>query len=581
MPPFATSILSLLLLQLQLWPVSAKPGRRPHYAMDDNNNIVNNYNDRYTVNLTVGGTPVNVMLDTGSTDAWVAPLDEITGSFKNTGASASIFYGDGSNFVNGTVLTGQVEIAGITIPHQAFINVTNSVGEESDVAQGIFGLVGLGFDGPNGDIPSALTAAGYNGTDVGKAILTSIFAQSPDKGNFFSFSLSRVGDVHDSADASLVISGYDPKYTAVQSSPQLPQFPVGGGRWSVVTDGISVGGKDVEWEAYGSPVPKGQTVVLFDTGTTNFLVPPEVRDQIYSSVPGAVLAKNSSIPNLKFSEDNDVWVIPCTTPVNMTTKFGGQIIPIHPLDLSDMVHLKGPDGKQYTACIGSITNGGSILGRNLDALYGDSFLRNVYSVFSFGDDKTLPNVQLLANTETIEAASDFFVVRGELLENSPPELAPEDIIKLFDGPSSVSSSSSSSSTSTSSGSTDSSTNSNSGSQANSDSSTPSSGGSLPECTVPAGSDALSNGPNSKSSVNLADNGSSSSSTSDKYGPVIVGLLAANLVLLLLVASLSVVNFVRGGRTTGSTRNPSYVPVKLKEDGPRSSFSMTAHTGYSD
>ncbi|KAJ7765708.1 aspartic peptidase domain-containing protein [Mycena metata] len=476
------------------------------------------------------------MLDTGSTDAWVAPVGGISGAFNNTGAFAAIYYGDGSNFINGSVGLGQVEIAGFSIPQQAFINVTNSVGEEDDVASGIFGLVGLGFDGPQGSIPAALSAAGYNGTDVGKAVLSSIFAQNPDSGRFFSFSLSRVGDVDDSADASLVISGYDDKYTAVQSAPLLSQYPVDSGRWSVLTEGVSVGGSDVEWTSYDSTLPKGQTSVLFDTGTTNFLVTAKLRDAIYSAVPGAVLAKNSSIPNLQFSEDSDVWVVPCNTAINMTTKFSGQQFPIHPLDVTDMGYIVGPDGKNYTVCTGSITNGGSILGPGLDALYGDSFLRNVYSVFSFGNETTAPNVQLLADTATDAAAADFASVRAELLQGGPPELSPQDIIKLFDGGSAPSASSVGSAPST-----------------------------------------------SKASVNLA--ATDSGSTVDKYGATIVGLLAANLIIMLVVAFFSVMNFVRNGRRAGPTRaaNAAYVPVKLREDAeaPRSSFSMVDHTTYSD
>ncbi|KAJ6567113.1 aspartic peptidase domain-containing protein [Mycena capillaripes] len=533
--------------------------------MDADNNIINNYNDRYTVNLTVAGTTVNVMLDTGSTDAWVAPIGGISGSFNDTGAVALIAYGDGSNFVNGSVGLATVEIAGFTILNQAFINVTNSVGEESDQSSGIFGLVGLGFDGPGGSIPSSLTAAGFNGTDVGKSVLSSIYAQNPDKGQFFSFSLSRVGDVADTADASLVISGFDDKYATVQSAPLLPQFPANSGAWSVLTEGISVGGAAIPWTSFSTDVPNGQTIVLFDTGTTNFLVPAELRDAIYSAVPGAVLAKNSSIPNLKFSEDEDVWVVPCNTAVNMTTKFAGQDFPIHPLDITDMSFLVGPDGKNYTVCTGSITNGGSILGGGLDALYGDSFLRNVYSVFSFGNDTTTPHVQLLADTVTDQAAADFATVRAELLEDSPPELAPQDIINLFDGPSS-----SASATPTA-----------FSTPASASAATPTANP-APACTIPAGSDAVAN--SGKASVNLADNASSSTdSTVAKYGPIIVGLLAANLVILLLVAFLGVMSFVRNGRSAGPTRalNPSYQPVKLKEEGPRSSFSTADHTAYSD
>jgi hypothetical protein len=40
----------------------------------------------------------------------------------------------------------------------------------------------------------------------------------------------------------------------------------------------------------------------------------------------------------------------------------------------------GPDGVKYTICVGAITNGGTITSGKTDALYGDSFLRNVYTV---------------------------------------------------------------------------------------------------------------------------------------------------------------------------------------------------------
>jgi hypothetical protein len=43
---FPATLLSLVFLHLELWPVSAKRGRRPQYTMDADNNIINNYNDR-------------------------------------------------------------------------------------------------------------------------------------------------------------------------------------------------------------------------------------------------------------------------------------------------------------------------------------------------------------------------------------------------------------------------------------------------------------------------------------------------------------------------------------------------------
>ncbi|KAJ6455976.1 aspartic peptidase domain-containing protein [Mycena vitilis] len=516
--PFSSTLLAFLFLHLELGSVFATPGHLPRYYTKDasaDNSIGNSRNVRYTVNVTIAGTTVNALLDTGSTDLWVQPPGGLSGSFENTGVPAKLSFGDGTNFVNGTVGLGLVEIAGISIPRQAFLNVANSEGEQFDQSQGIFGIVGLGFD-TGGGIPRALTAAGMNGTEVGKSVLSSIFDQNPTSGRFFSLSFSRLGDLNDTADASLVISGFDDNFTAVQFAPILPQFPANSGKWSVLTEGISIGGSVIEWTSFTTSVPPGQTVVLLDTGTTNFLLPAEIRDAIYSAVPGAVLAKSSRIPNVQFSTDQDVWVIPCNTAVNMTTKFAGQEFPIHPLDLTDVQSLVGPDGVNHTFCVGSITNGGSILtGLGIDAIYGDSFLRNVYSSFSFGNATTPPHVRLLADTVTVQAASDFDSVRANALKNSPPELAPQDTINLFDGASSGSSS------------------------------------------VAAGSAALSSNPAGASS-------SSTSSTLTKYGPMIIGLLGANLMVLLLVAVLSIMAFVRNGRSKGQAR-AAYQPVRFKEE----------------
>ncbi|KAJ7643773.1 aspartic peptidase domain-containing protein [Roridomyces roridus] len=566
------TLLSLLLLHFELGTVSAKPGRRPKYTVDENNNIINNYNDLYTLNLTVAGTVFNVMLDTGSTDAWVAPTDTdvLSGNFTDTGAVAAIFYGDGSNFVNGTVGIAEVEVAGQKIADQAFINVLNSVGEEFDQEHGVIGLIGLGFDGPSGDIPAALTKAGYNGSEVGKSVLTNIFDQNPTFGRFFAFSLSRVGDVADSADASLTISGYDDRYTAVQDAPLLLQHPPNSGMWSVQTDDVAINGVTIPWISSSATSPKAPKTVLLDTGTSNILVSQELRDAIYSAVPGAILAANSSIPNPNFNQDNDVWVIPCDTPVNLTVKFAGLDYPIHPLDVTDVSFLVGPDGNNYTVCINSVTNGGSVLGENLDALYGDSMLRNVYTVFSFGNETTPPHVQLLSDTQTDEAAQDFALVRSEILASSPLELSPQDIINLFDGPSS-NSSDVPSSTSSSIGTTTPTpiqTSATASSPTETASDPPSDDNSADLSKVTSG----------KPAVNLADSDSTTSnsdSAAAKWGPIIVGLLGANLLVLLVLTFLGVMNYIRGGRTTGASRavNASYVPVKLKDEGVprRSSF----------
>jgi hypothetical protein len=45
----------------------------------------------------------------------------------------------------------------------------------------------------------------------------------------------------------------------------------------------------------------------------------------------------------------------------------------------------GPDGVNYTICVGAVTNGGTITNTATsdDAVLGASFLRNVYTVYVF------------------------------------------------------------------------------------------------------------------------------------------------------------------------------------------------------
>ncbi|KAJ7255244.1 aspartic peptidase domain-containing protein [Mycena rebaudengoi] len=572
----SATLLLLSSIELGLVYAAHLPGYGPPVlAVDVDNNIINKYNDRYTVALNVSGTLVNVILDTGSSDLWLASPQKL-GPFTDTGVVAKMSFGDGSTFVNGTIGLGPVEFVGFDIPKQAFLNVTENVGftPECNYA-GICGLIGLGFDNPrNAVIPNRLTQAGLDGNTIGKSALSNIFSQQPNSEQFFAFSLSRAGDLEDSADASLTIAAYDDDYAAVQYSPKLPQFPKNSGTWSILAQGIAVENKTIPWTSYSPTTPSGELVVLLDTGTTNFLVPAEVRDAIYSAVPGAVVSRNSSIGNAHFSEDRDVWVIPCTTAINFTTSFGGQTFTIHPLDLTDFTTRIGPDGKNYTVCSGSITNGGEILGRSWDALYGDSFLRNTYTVFAFGNETVSPYVQLLSQNDGGEADT-FNRLRARLLANSPPELSPKDLIALFDGPSPASSAVSSRPSSPPSSTPSSEP------SAVSASTAPSAAEShwQPSATRPADSPeatcscapALSNAAG-KASVNLADNDTSTTDSQvSKYGPVIVGLLAANLVLLLVLAFLGVMGFVRNGRKTGPTRSAAYAPVKIKEDLSRQSI----------
>ncbi|KAJ7138448.1 aspartic peptidase domain-containing protein [Mycena crocata] len=412
---------------------------RPSKASSDvNNNLINKENERYTANITISGRVVNVALDTGSTDLWVMPPEGLP-SFNDTNLNATLRYGDGTDFVRGDIGVGKFELGEYTIPAQAFLNVKEAAeAEDPDFRSGIFGLWGLGFNTPgSSEINDAVQEAFGASQNWGQSVLANIFAQNPTGADYIGISLSRTGDQEGTADASLTISEYDSDYEAVQNAPKVPQFPADSGAWTVTLDAMSVNGKKIKWESSMRVAPAGKNIVHLDTGTTNIMMPAAQVAAIYSAIPGAVLSPDSYIPQTKFSTTYDVWVVPCNASVNVVATFGGQDFPIHPLDVTDMQVVTSPDGRRnYTMCIGTFTDVGSIVEGASDALFGDTFMRNVYTVFDFGtggSTKGTPFVQMLSSTDATKSSSDLISVRTKAMANMPPEIAPVDLVKIFNG----------------------------------------------------------------------------------------------------------------------------------------------------
>jgi hypothetical protein len=79
-----------------------------------------------------------------------------------------------------------------------------------------------------------------------------------------------------------------------------------------------------------------------------------VVDAIYSGISGAHQESISSF-------NGDVWVLDCTSEVNVSIKVGGQTLPIHPLDLS----RQGQDDNGNNICYGTVRV------PDLDAAYAD------------------------------------------------------------------------------------------------------------------------------------------------------------------------------------------------------------------
>ncbi|KAJ7253669.1 aspartic peptidase domain-containing protein [Mycena haematopus] len=440
----AFPLISLLLFSYESLAVKLSIQRpivsqRPKASTDGNNNVINKGNERYTANITISGRVVNVALDTGSTDLWVMPPDNLP-SFNDTHLNATITYGDGTDYVFGDIGVGVFQLgSAYSIPFQAFLYVSDaSSDEQPDFDDGIFGLWGLGFNTPgSSEVNDAVQLAYGQSANWGQSALANIFEQNPTGDDYIGISLSRNGDTGGTADASLTIAEYDSDYQAVANSPKIPQNPVNSGAWTVTLDGLSVGGKKINWPSTMQQAPAGKNIVHLDTGTTNVMIPAEQVAAIYSSIPGAVLSPDSNIPLTKFSTTYDVWVVPCNATVNLVATFGGQDFPIHPLDVTDMQVVTSPDGlRNYTMCLGTFTDVGSIVEGASDGLFGDSFMRNSYTVFNFGtggNTKGNPFVQMLPQTDATKAAADAIAVRSALMAHMPPEIATIDLVKIFNG----------------------------------------------------------------------------------------------------------------------------------------------------
>ncbi|KAJ7657204.1 aspartic peptidase domain-containing protein [Mycena polygramma] len=437
---FPFSLLFSLLFALESSAVQLTIQRPPPKAASSTtNNLINSNNLRYSTNISIEGNVVNVLIDTGSTDLWVMPPGGLK-TFTDTGLSTTLRYGDGSNFVTGDIGIGAFELGGgdFKIPAQAYVQGTTQAGEDTDFAQGHFGILGLGFDTTGGSrINEAVQTADGAASTKGQSVLSNIFAQNTSGSDYIGISLSRTGDQEGTADGSLTISEYDADYAAVANAPKIQQVPPNSAAWTVPLDGFSVGGKKIAWPTTITSAPAGKNIVLLDTGTTNILLPAAQMNAIYSSIPGAVLSPNSNIPLAQFSTTTNVWVVPCTAQVSVVATFGGQDFAIHPLDVTDMQVLTTPDGsRNFTVCTNAFTDIGTIAGGEADALFGDSFLRNVYTSFDFGTGgptKGTPFVQMLSQTDATKSAADLIAVRAQTMASMPPELSPADLVKVFNG----------------------------------------------------------------------------------------------------------------------------------------------------
>ncbi|KAH9978210.1 aspartic peptidase domain-containing protein [Lactifluus volemus] len=364
----------------------------------------------YNINLTMGGKTFSVLIDTGSSDLWVA--GKVPGA-KDTGVSASIQYAVGS--AAGPVKTAELGLLGFTVPNQAFIEVEVS----SENPEGT-GLIGLGPSLGSKVLAAVNSVAGVPPID-------SIFRQDTTTPNFISVLLNRPNDTKASYTGEMTISQIIPQFQKVTNQPKVPVTILQSNlssdqHFSVLLDSNGITGPDgnaIQTKSSTSLGPThdpNQLVAVFDTGFSLPQVPAYVAEAFYSKAKGAQLINVEAF-------SGDVWVFDCSAEINATFKINGQSYPIHPLDLSRSAQVA--NGTEV--CYGPYQP--AISGANdptYDMILGMTFLSNVYLLLNYGDfidgstsSTATPYVQILSTTNPADAHSDFVATRLNGVDNAP------------------------------------------------------------------------------------------------------------------------------------------------------------------
>ena len=304
---------------------------------------------------------LNVVLDTGSADFWSAG-DSCVGQYcpkqqqfakstsstwNGTGEEFRLKYGIGD--VSGEAGTDTVSLAGITVEAQG-TGVVDTVQVQA-VSDPMSGILGLAFE----SIAS-----------LGKPWWQAAFEQDAVSQKVFGFWLGRNADDPNAPTAEanggeFTMGGID----SSRFSGEVNYIPLSGeDYWRIPVDRVAINGAAVSGM-------EGKQCAI-DTGTSFIATTSELAKQFYAQVPGA---QPHSEPELR---DRGYWEYDCSTDFSVSFTFGGIAYDINAADFN----LKGFTSST-TSCVGAIFELSLDTSAPVDFIVGDSFLKNVYSVYDY------------------------------------------------------------------------------------------------------------------------------------------------------------------------------------------------------
>ncbi|OSX63849.1 hypothetical protein POSPLADRAFT_1054482 [Postia placenta MAD-698-R-SB12] len=318
--------------------------------------------------LAVGTPPVSfdIILDTGSSDLWLASettsgTSDIpngittfnpssSSTFKDLNKTFSITYDSGE--AEGTLAQDTVQMAGFKVTSQTFATV-NEV-SNNVLSAPVSGLMGLAWQqiASSGATPFWEALASSNDT------LTQ---------PLFAFQLTRYNN--DSSVQTLEPGGTftigatnASLFTGDIDYQDIPSGQVG--YWIQQLSAITVQGNSVT-------LPSGSSsYAAIDTGTTLVGGPQSVISEIYAQIPGSAAGTGDL---------EGYYTYPCSNTVEVTLKFGSSSI-AWPISAADFEFTSTTDGQTCIGAFFEVDNSGTTAP---PWIVGDTFLKNVYSVFSY------------------------------------------------------------------------------------------------------------------------------------------------------------------------------------------------------
>ncbi|KAI0084524.1 aspartic peptidase domain-containing protein [Irpex rosettiformis] len=488
----------------------------------------------YLLNITLGGQPFTCQIDTGSSDLWVIPADkQPVKTVNTTEVAASITYADGSG-VSGFIDFAELIVGGYNISSQAFINPNHTTNLEQLLGgpeTGMNCLIGLSFDLLSEVNTNILRA--FGNTTIGQTPLSNIFDQHPTLPNTLDLHLQRSSDLEYTDKGLLLVGEHSIERGDITKQPKL--VTVAETEWLVEVDAINVNGKSLAFNKSFVPSLSNTNKLggVLDSGTSALVLPDEMVEEVFGAIPGSF-----------FFEHENTWFVDCMSSANISITMGGIEHHIHPLDLTRMqivdFTIKGKK-ESVTVCSGFVDPVGDACGSNCDLVMGDVFLRNTITSFNFGNwtQATTPNdgsfAQLMPLTNQLDAWADFLATRATNLKSLPRAPSMAEFQELIAQDDDFSNSSNPSSTDDKSSESEHLTSNKTGAKS-----------------------ALADSPSSSSDSQIL-------SLVKQYGPAIVGLLAGNILIGIILVAVGVVTCLRRGGGVGigggKTRSGLFTIIK--------------------